>query len=66
MYLQRMQFSLTEERVHERVDVLTPQPFDHLGGLGTATLLEAVGTTTSMKAEKMLDKMSAHRPWRLS
>jgi hypothetical protein len=29
-------------------------------GLGTATLLEAVGTTQNMKGEKMLDKMSAH------
>ncbi len=29
-------------------------------GLGTATLLEAVGTTANMKGEKMLDKMSAH------
>jgi hypothetical protein len=28
-------------------------------GLGTATLLEAVGTTQNMKGEKMLDKMSA-------
>ena len=28
-------------------------------GLGTATLLEAVGTTENMKGEKMLDKMSA-------
>jgi hypothetical protein len=28
--------------------------------LGTATLLEAVGTTQNMKGEKMLDKMSAH------
>ena len=28
-------------------------------GLGTATLLEAVGTTTNTKGEKMLDKMSA-------
>ena len=28
-------------------------------GLGTATLLEAVGTTSNMKGEKMLDKMSA-------
>jgi hypothetical protein len=27
--------------------------------LGTATLLEAVGTTENMKGEKMLDKMSA-------
>ena len=27
--------------------------------LGTATLLEAVGTTQNMKGEKMLDKMSA-------
>jgi hypothetical protein len=29
-------------------------------GLGTATNLEAVGTTQNMKGEKMLDKMSAH------
>src|SRR5712691_11546 len=29
-------------------------------GLGTATSLEAVGTTQNMKGEKMLDKMSAH------
>jgi hypothetical protein len=29
-------------------------------GLGTATSLEAVGTTENMKGEKMLDKMSAH------
>lgn len=29
-------------------------------GLGTATQLEAVGTTENMKGEKMLDKMSAH------
>ena len=28
-------------------------------GLGTATTLEAVGTTQNMKGEKMLDKMSA-------
>jgi hypothetical protein len=28
-------------------------------GLGTATALEAVGTTENMKGEKMLDKMSA-------
>jgi hypothetical protein len=28
-------------------------------GLGTATLLEAVGTTENMKGEKMFDKMSA-------
>src|SRR5262249_59275371 len=28
-------------------------------GLGTATLLEAVGTTQNIKGEKMLDKMSA-------
>jgi hypothetical protein len=28
--------------------------------LGSATLLEAVGTTQNMKGEKMLDKMSAH------
>ena len=30
-----------------------------ISGLGTATLLEAVGTTENMKGEKMLDKMSA-------
>jgi hypothetical protein len=30
-----------------------------VSGLGTATLLEAVGTTQNMKGEKMLDKMSA-------
>lgn len=29
-------------------------------GLGTATALEAVGTTENMKGESMLDKMSAH------
>ena len=29
-------------------------------GLGTATALEAVGTTQNMKGEPMLDKMSAH------
>jgi hypothetical protein len=29
-------------------------------GLGTATNLEAVGTTQNTKGEKMLDKMSAH------
>ena len=29
-------------------------------GLGTASLLEAVGTTQNMNGEKMLDKMSAH------
>ena len=31
-----------------------------ISGLGTATTLEAVGTTQNMKGEKMLDKMSAH------
>jgi hypothetical protein len=31
-----------------------------VGELGTATLLEAVGTTQNLKGEKMLDKMSAH------
>ena len=30
-----------------------------VSGLGTATLLEAIGTTQNMKGEKMLDKMSA-------
>lgn len=29
-------------------------------GVGTATALEAVGTTENMKGEAMLDKMSAH------
>ena len=31
-----------------------------ISGLGTATALEAIGTTQNMKGEKMLDKMSAH------
>ena len=31
-----------------------------ISGLGTATTLEAVGTTQNRKGEKMLDKMSAH------
>jgi hypothetical protein len=31
-----------------------------IADLGTATALEAVGTTENMKGEKMLDKMSAH------
>jgi hypothetical protein len=30
-----------------------------ISGLGTATLLEAVGTTQNLKGEMMLDKMSA-------
>jgi hypothetical protein len=30
-----------------------------ISGLGTATLLQAVGTTENLKGEKMLDKMSA-------
>jgi hypothetical protein len=30
-----------------------------ISGLGTATLLEAVGTTENLKGEKMLDKMWA-------
>jgi hypothetical protein len=30
-------------------------------GLGTATLLEALGTTQNMKGEKMFDKMSVRR-----
>ena len=30
-----------------------------VSGVGTATLLEAVGTTENMKGEKMFDKMSA-------
>ncbi|WP_424630240.1 hypothetical protein [Bradyrhizobium sp. SYSU BS000235] len=31
-----------------------------IADLGTATTLEAVGTTQNMKGEKMLDRMSAH------
>lgn len=31
-----------------------------IAGVGTATTLEAVGTTENMKGEAMLDKMSAH------
>jgi len=31
-----------------------------IAGLGTATALEAIGTTQNMKGEKTLDKMSAH------
>ena len=31
----------------------------NVSGVGTATLLEAVGTTENMKGEKMFDKMSA-------
>jgi hypothetical protein len=30
-----------------------------IGGVGSATLLEAMGTTQNMKGEKMLDKMAA-------
>src|SRR5690349_23054903 len=40
-----------------------------VSGLGTATLLEAVGTTQNMKGEKMFDKItisSANRPEILS
>src|SRR6266699_578057 len=33
--------------------------FRPVQSLGTATLLEAIGTTQNMKGEKMLDKMSA-------
>ena len=35
-----------------------------ISGLGTATLLEAVGTTENLKGEKMLDKMWARAAWR--
>ena len=40
--------------------VLRPLASIDIPGLGTATALEAVGTTENMKGEKMLDKMSAH------
>jgi hypothetical protein len=39
--------------------VFPPVQCIEVSGLGTATLLEAVGTTENMKGEKMLDKMSA-------
>jgi hypothetical protein len=40
--------------------VFRPVTSIDIPGLGTATALEAVGTTQNMKGEKMLDKMSAH------
>jgi hypothetical protein len=40
--------------------IFMPVKSIEVAGLGTATLLEAVGTTQNMKGEKMLDKMSAH------
>jgi hypothetical protein len=39
--------------------VFRPLESIDIPGLGTATALEAVGTTENMKGEKMLDKMSA-------
>ena len=39
--------------------VFRPVQSLEVAGVGTATLLEAVGTTQNMKGEKMLDKMSA-------
>ena len=39
--------------------IFRPVPSLEVPGLGTATLLEALGTTQNMKGEKMLDKMSA-------
>jgi hypothetical protein len=39
--------------------VFRPVQSIEVPGLGTATLLEAVGTTENMKGEKMFDKMSA-------
>jgi hypothetical protein len=39
--------------------VFRPVQSLEVGGVGTATLLEAVGTTQNMKGEKMLDKMAA-------
>jgi hypothetical protein len=40
--------------------IFRPMMSIDIPGLGTATTLEAVGTTQNMKGEKMLDKMSAH------
>jgi len=40
--------------------VFRPVNSIEIPGLGSATSLEAVGTTQNMKGEKMLDKMSAH------
>jgi hypothetical protein len=40
--------------------IFKPMMSIDISGLGTATTLEAVGTTQNMKGEKMLDKMSAH------
>ena len=37
-----------------------------ISGLGTATLLEAVGTTENLKGEKLLDKMCGARCMALS
>jgi hypothetical protein len=39
--------------------IFRPLESIEIPSLGTATLLEAVGTTENMKGEKMLDKMSA-------
>ena len=39
--------------------IFRPVQSFYVPGLGTATLLEALGTTQNMKGEKMLDKMSA-------
>jgi hypothetical protein len=39
--------------------VFRPVQSIEVAGLGTATLLEAVGTTENLKGEAMLDKMSA-------
>lgn len=40
--------------------VFRPMMTMDIPGLGTATTLDAVGTTQNLKGEKMLDKMSAH------
>ena len=50
-----------KERDHALRDALHFWPLMSIDipGLGTATNLEAVGTTQNMKGEKMLDKMSA-------
>ena len=39
--------------------VFRPVQALEVGGVGSATLLEAMGTTQNMKGEKMLDKMAA-------
>ena len=51
-----MRFWLMSTKVHF---IFRPVTSLDIPGLGSATLLEAVGTTQNLKGEKMLDKMSA-------